>query len=208
MNTLSLENGIASSDNRSASDDRKQTPLAFLDLADLRVELKRLEHERQRLLQRKFFEDQMRELEVQQAQELPSIPYAPCVNGNNFAVSAPTTPPDVNAVLNGDTSHQCWQLPLDAESLWQAVGSAVADKHKSVAYAPSVNLSPNLATTTNGFTGTREMEGGDATRVCGKATGVNGGDGLRGRLRNWIRESSQWKREQEFLHDRPLWGSA
>lgn len=34
MNASSLENGIASSDNRSASDDRKQSPPAFLDLAD------------------------------------------------------------------------------------------------------------------------------------------------------------------------------
>ncbi|KAG9223235.1 hypothetical protein CCMSSC00406_0000076 [Pleurotus cornucopiae] len=155
MNASSLENGIASSDNRSASDDRKQSPPAFLDLADSRVELKRLEHERQRLLQRKFFEDQMRALEVQQAQELLSIPYDPSVNGNNFAVSAPTTPPRVNAVLNGDASHGYRlgrQLPLDAESLSQAVGSAVADKRKSVTYAPSVNLSPDLATTTNGFT--------------------------------------------------------
>ncbi|KAF4572499.1 hypothetical protein EYR36_007006 [Pleurotus pulmonarius] len=155
MNASSLENGIASSDNRSASDDRKQSPPAFLDLADSRVELKRLEHERQRLLQRKFFEDQMRALEVQQAQELLNIPYDPSVNGNNFAVSAPTTPPRVNAVLNGDASHGYRlgrQLPLDAESLSQAVGSAVADKRKSVTYAPSVNLSPDLATTTNGFT--------------------------------------------------------
>lgn len=34
MNASSLENGIASSDNWSASDDRKQSPPAFLDLAD------------------------------------------------------------------------------------------------------------------------------------------------------------------------------
>lgn len=97
----------------------------------------------------------MRALEVQQAQELLSIPYGPSVNGNNFAVSAPTTPPRVNAVLNGDANHGYRlgrQLPLDAESLSQAVGSAVADKRKSVTYAPSVNLSPDLATTTNGFT--------------------------------------------------------
>ncbi|KAF9487698.1 ARM repeat-containing protein [Pleurotus eryngii] len=155
MNASSLENGIASSDNWSASDDRKQSPPAFLDLAGSRVELKRLEHERQRLLQRKFFEDQMRALEVQQAQELLSIPYDPSVNGNNFAVSAPTTPPRINTVLNGDANHGYRlgrQLPLDAESLSQAVRSAVADKRKSVTYAPSVNLSPDLATTTNGFT--------------------------------------------------------
>ncbi|KDQ32435.1 hypothetical protein PLEOSDRAFT_1100920 [Pleurotus ostreatus PC15] len=122
---------------------------------NLWFELEHLEHERQRLLQRKIFEDQMHALEVQQAQELLNIPYDPSVNGNNFAVSAPTTPPHVNAVLNSDASHGYRlgrRLPLDAECLSQAVGSAVADKRKSVTYAPSVNLSPDLAATTNGFT--------------------------------------------------------
>ncbi len=98
----------------------------------------------------------MRALEVQQAQELLSISYDPSVNGNNFAVSAPTTPPRVNTVLNRNASHGYRlgrQLPMDAESLSQAVG-AVADMCKSVTYVPSVNFSPDLATTTNtnGFT--------------------------------------------------------
>ncbi|KAG2753374.1 hypothetical protein P692DRAFT_201862362 [Suillus brevipes Sb2] len=110
---ITVENTNASTDNRS-SDGRKQSPPAFLDLADsaarlgtnmpdmsARVELKRLEHERQRLLQRKMFEDQMRALEQQQAQELLSIPYDPTASAH-LAVSAPTTPPRVNAVLNGD----------------------------------------------------------------------------------------------------------
>lgn len=68
-----------------------------------RVELKRLEHERQRLLQRKLFEDQMRALEQKQAQELLSIPYEPNGNGGvqHLAVSAPTTPPRVNTQLGG-----------------------------------------------------------------------------------------------------------
>ncbi|KAJ8521773.1 hypothetical protein ONZ45_g1585 [Pleurotus djamor] len=152
----SYENGIASSDNHLASNDRKQSPPAFLDLADSRVELKRLEHERQRLLQRKIFEDQMRALEAQQAQELLNIPYDASLNGNglqHIAVSAPTTPPRVNAVLNGDFSHglRSSRYPLDADVLSQAVGTAVSDKRKSVTYAPTVNLSPDLATTTNGF---------------------------------------------------------
>ncbi|KAF8557392.1 ARM repeat-containing protein [Imleria badia] len=106
-----------------------------------RVELKRLEHERQRLIQRKMFEDQMRVLEQQQAQELLTIPYDPV----GIAVSAPTTPPRINAVLHGDNliksalSHSS----VDAEVLSKAVGFAV-DKRKSVAYAPSVDLSPEL----------------------------------------------------------------
>jgi hypothetical protein len=66
----------------------------------------------------------------------------------HLAVSAPTTPPRVNAVLNGEP-HQASQRRsqhFDAETLSKAVGSAVSDKRKSVTYAPSVNLSPDLNT--------------------------------------------------------------
>ncbi|KAG9314721.1 ARM repeat-containing protein [Chiua virens] len=148
------ENINTSPDNRT-SDGRKQSPPAFLDLADsaarlgtnmpdmsARVELKRLEHERQRVIHRRLFEEQMRALEQQQAQELLSIPYDPV----GIAVSAPTTPPRINAVLHGDSliksalSHSS----VDVDVLSKAVGSAVADKRKSVAYAPSVELSPEL----------------------------------------------------------------
>ncbi|KIJ68817.1 hypothetical protein HYDPIDRAFT_82223 [Hydnomerulius pinastri MD-312] len=154
MNTT--ENINISADNRT-SDGRKQSPPAFLDLADsaarlgtnmpdisARVELKRLEHERQRVIQRKLFEDQMRALEHQQAQELLSIPYDP-MSSAHLAVSAPTTPPRVNAALHGDhlmksaLSHSS----VDADILSKAVGSAV-DKRKSVTYAPSVDRSPEL----------------------------------------------------------------
>lgn len=134
-------------DTLSPNSERKQSPPAFLDLADsaarlgtnmpdasARLELKRLEHERQRLLQRKQFEDQMRALEQQQAQELLSIPYDPNSNGNAtyIAASAPTTPPRINAPLNGDAS----------STLRSALSnSANSDKRKSV----TVNLSPDLA---------------------------------------------------------------
>ncbi|CAA7271426.1 unnamed protein product [Cyclocybe aegerita] len=160
MNTT--ENTISPTINHPSSDDRKNSPPAFLDLADsaarlgsnlpdmsARVELKRMEHQRQRLIQRKHFEDQMRALEQQQAQELLSIPYDPNANGGiqHLAVSAPTTPPRLDAQLsegalnNGRQAHPS----ADLESLSKAVGSA-ADKRKSVTYAPSVNLSPDLAT--------------------------------------------------------------
>ncbi|KAJ7275587.1 armadillo-type protein [Mycena haematopus] len=162
-----LDNSINSSThNNTSGEERKQSPPAFLDLADsaarlgsnmpdmsARVELKRLEHERQRLLQRKIFEDQMRALEQQQAQELLSLPYdanAPSANGGmgQIAVSAPTTPPRVNAVLNGEPhpAPQRRSQNFDAETLSKAVGTAVSDKRKSVTYAPSVNLSPDLNT--------------------------------------------------------------
>lgn len=102
-------------------------------------------------MQRKIFEDHMRVLEQQQAQELLKIPFDPnAANGfQPVAVSAPTTPPRVNAVLNGDTRNP-GRLSVDAESLSKAVGSA-ADKRKSVTYASgTVNLSPDLANGNNG----------------------------------------------------------
>ncbi|KDQ54912.1 hypothetical protein JAAARDRAFT_80100 [Jaapia argillacea MUCL 33604] len=157
-----LASSTSPTDTRPSPDPRKQSPPAFLDLADsaarlgtnmpelsARVELKRMEHERQRLIQRKMFEEQMRALEQQQAQELLSIPY----DGNgsslqHLAVSAPTTPPRVNAVLNGELSPGLAQRlshhAVDADVLSKAVGSAAADKRKSVTYAPSVNHSPEI----------------------------------------------------------------
>jgi hypothetical protein len=111
--------------------------------------LKRLEHERQRALQRKLFEDQMRALEEQQAQELLTIPFDAAGNGGvqHLAVSAPTTPPRVSAMLAGEVygagRNGRVQHSVDAESLSKAVGT-VADKRKSVTYAPTVNLSPDL----------------------------------------------------------------
>ncbi|KAF8446365.1 ARM repeat-containing protein [Boletus edulis BED1] len=146
MNTA--ENTNSSADNR-ASDGRKQSPPAFLDLADSRLELRRLEHERQRIIQRKLFEEQMWVLEQQQAQELLTIPY----DSVGLAVSAPTTPPRVNTALHGDNNFIKSALShssVDAEVLFKAVGSAVSDKRKSVAYAPSVDLSPELGSAVNG----------------------------------------------------------
>jgi len=98
----------------------------------------------------------MRALEQKQAQELLSIPYEP--NGNagvqHLAVSAPTTPPRINAPLPENYVNSVRPIryqQVDADSLSKAVGTA-ADKRKSVTYAPSVNLSPDLTTppATNG----------------------------------------------------------
>ncbi|TFK57686.1 ARM repeat-containing protein [Heliocybe sulcata] len=161
MNTT-LEPSTSPTDNRPPSDQRKQSPPAFLDLADsaarlgtnmpdisARVELKRMEHERQRLLQRKIFEDQMRALEHQQARELLNIPY----DGNSgaslqhVAISAPTTPPRVNAVLVGDIAPGLASglaQPAVDSGILKAVGTAPSDKRKSVTYAPSVNHSPEM----------------------------------------------------------------
>jgi hypothetical protein len=123
------------------------------------VELKRIEHERQRLLQRKIFEDQMRALEQQQAQELLSIPYdAATANGagmQHLAVSAPTTPPRINAALPneflpGILTHRSKQA-VDADSLLKAVGSAaVLDKRKAVTLAPMDHLPESVMGVSNG----------------------------------------------------------
>ena len=56
-----------------------------------------MEHERQRLLQRKMFEEQMRQLEQQQQQELLSLPVDSGAGIQHLAASAPTTPPRVNS---------------------------------------------------------------------------------------------------------------
>jgi hypothetical protein len=121
-----------------------------------RVELKRIEHERQRLIQRKLFEDQMRVLEKKQAEELLSIPFEPNSNGGIqlLAVSAPTTPPRINAPLPENYINSVGPVryhQVDPDFLSKAVVT-VADKRKSVTYAPSVNLSPDLAapSATNG----------------------------------------------------------
>ncbi|TFK76682.1 ARM repeat-containing protein [Pluteus cervinus] len=160
MNTI--ENSISSTDNNSStSDGRKQSPPAFLDLADSsgrlgnnlgdmsvqRFEMKRIEHERQRVLQRKLFEDQMRALEQQQARELLHLEPV-----QHIAASAPTTPPRVNAVLNGEihSNLRHSRILVDPETLSRVVGTA-ADKRKSVTYAPSVNLSPDLSAPSKGF---------------------------------------------------------
>jgi len=96
-----------------------------------------------------MFEEQMRVLEQQQAQELLCIP--PEGNGNglqHMAASAPTTPPRVNAVLHGgpDVSPALRtsfaRIGLDTDVLSRAVGS-VSDKRKSVTYAP-VTRSPDI----------------------------------------------------------------
>ena len=108
-----------------------------------------MEHERQRALQRKMFEDQMRALEQQQARELLNIPMDSGAGSlQHLAVSAPTTPPRVNAVLGDEYSPVHGQgfspVAVDVDVLSLAVGTAVQDKRKSVTYAPSVNHSPEM----------------------------------------------------------------
>ena len=142
-------------------------------LSPQRVELKRMEHERQRALHRKLFEDQMRALEQQQAQELLSIPADSLLSGGSslqhLAASAPTTPPRVTAMLNGEISplignSNLRSSTLDVDSLSKAVGTAVSDKRKSVTYASTVNRSPDLQAPSSGQTYGRGAKSMPASR--------------------------------------------
>ncbi|CUA77447.1 Pumilio homology domain family member 4 [Saccharomyces cerevisiae S288c] [Rhizoctonia solani] len=114
--------------------ERNRSPPAFLDLANSaarqganlpdvnsRIEQKRMEHERQRLQQRKIFEEQMRMLEHQQALEEQKLMGSPALGGapmnpalsligsgalqHHPAMSAPTTPPRTNSVLQPISIH-------------------------------------------------------------------------------------------------------
>jgi len=89
----------------------------------------------------------MRALEQQQAQELLTLPYDPTLpNGNtgiqHIAVSAPTTPPRLNIALQGDMHSGSKASP---SILTEIDALSKSDKRKSVTYAPSVNLSPDLS---------------------------------------------------------------
>ena len=107
-----------------------------------------------------MFEEQMRALEQQQAQELLSIPVDSNGGGlQHMAASAPTTPPRVNALLPGgpeispSVRTNFTRMGLDTDVLSRAVGS-VADKRKSVTYAPatrSPEIPPNNSHGNNGF---------------------------------------------------------
>ena len=93
----------------------------------------------------------MRVLKERQAQELLTLPYETGTGLQHIAVSAPTTPPRLNAQLSDDNIPASRQSRpfLDGESLTRA------DKRKSVTYAPTVNLSPDLATNPSGLSFTR-----------------------------------------------------
>ncbi|KAF8531037.1 armadillo-type protein [Gautieria morchelliformis] len=161
-----LDSNTHSNEPHYTQGDRTQSPPAFLDLADsaarlgtnmpdmsARVELKRMEHERQRAIQRKLFEDQMRALEQQQAAELLSLPVDPnevtSPNGlHNLALSAPTTPPRAPSVVNGmrpsptPTNTRDTYFIHEHQTHATALSSAMnkADKRKSVTYAPSPSV--------------------------------------------------------------------
>jgi len=91
----------------------------------------------------------MRALEQQQAHELLDIPYTgngSPINGSSgiqhLAVSAPTTPPRLSATLPNE------HLSIRSQFL-NSDGVSSSEKRKSVTYAPSVNLSPDVVANGN-----------------------------------------------------------
>lgn len=119
-----------------------------------RVELKRMEHERQRAIQRKIFEEQMRALEHQQQQELLTLPLDSAQSLQHLAASAPTTPPRVNSTLVGGEHSPIPVLHgrlMDPTALSNAVGAGVnVDKRKSVTYADTPQIGYGLGVEPNG----------------------------------------------------------
>jgi hypothetical protein len=93
----------------------------------------------------------MRALRERQAQELLHLPYEAGPGLQHLAVSAPTTPPRLSAQLGDDKIPNTRLIRpfLDGEPLTKA------DKRKSVTYAPTVNLSPDLATNPTGVSFSR-----------------------------------------------------
>jgi hypothetical protein len=104
-------------------------------------------------------------LEQQQAQELLSIPVESNGNGlQHMAASAPTTPPRVNALLPGGPEISptlrtgIARMGLDTDVLSRAVGS-VADKRKSVTYAPATRSPEMPPSTPHGNNGSGQSYG-------------------------------------------------
>lgn len=126
-----------------------------------------MEHERQRLIQRKIFEEQMLALEQQQQQELLCLPVDTGAGVQHLAASAPTTPPRVNSQFGASSliSVDAWLTSTVVVSTMTirtrvgAPGSGLlglnsagainaglnnlsnADKRKSFTYAPTTDPS-------------------------------------------------------------------
>jgi hypothetical protein len=138
-----------------------------------------------------MFEEQMRALEQQQAQELLSIPVDS--NGNaiqHMAASAPTTPPRVNTLLPGGPEISPTfrtgfsRMGLDTDVLSRAVGF-VADKRKSVTYAAatrSPDIPPNAPHSNNGSSQSYGRAGAKSMPASRRTSASSNDEELAGRL--------------------------
>lgn len=148
-----------------------------------------------------MFEEQMRALEQQQAQELLTIPVDSNGGGlQHMAASAPTTPPRVNALLPGGPEISPTvrtnfpRMGLDTDVLSRAVGS-VADKRKSVTYAPatrSPDIPPNNSHGNNGFSQGYGRAGAKSMPASRRTSASSHDDELAGHLQglSMARETS------------------
>jgi hypothetical protein len=131
----------------------------------------------------------MRVLEQKQAQELLNIPYDPnnASGVQHLAVSAPTTPPRINAVLPGELHPNVVpgrsQQPVDPETLLKAVGSVASDKRKSVTLTPAIDLTPDpLQTPMNGNQGFARTAGAKSMPASRRTSASGDDDELSGHL--------------------------
>ncbi|KAF8148360.1 hypothetical protein K438DRAFT_1779688 [Mycena galopus ATCC 62051] len=124
---LVLENSINSpTHNNQFPEERKQSPSAFLDLVD----------------------SWSRTIFLPQAARLGSnLPDCRPVSSMSVSVFSSARYSRINPYSRAAAGPGAAQFShFDAETLSKAVGTAVSDKRKSVTYAPSVNLSPDLNT--------------------------------------------------------------
>ncbi|KAG8801611.1 hypothetical protein FRC17_006603, partial [Serendipita sp. 399] len=161
--------------------EERNTPPAFLDLADSSsrpgadiaahiVHQKRLEHERLRQIHRSKFEEQMRLLEQQHAQEEIELLNIPS-DIRHLAVSAPTTPPRVANILPGEfsegsavpdaqLSHIAHGYKMGNNVLF-ATGTqgATSDKRSSVNYSSGTDVNDRSAGlhVSQGYIGAKSM---------------------------------------------------
>lgn len=130
-----------------------------------------MEHERLRLLQRQKFEEQMRLMEEQHAQEESELLNIPS-EMRHLAVSAPTTPPrvanilqaehfDVNQVFDHQASHLIPQFRPGNNGVVFATGGqgTVSDKRSSVNYGPTPDSNDRASNhhSGQGYVGAKSM---------------------------------------------------
>ena len=106
-----------------------------------------MEQERQRILQRKVFEEQMRTLAHQQAQELLNIPLDgnPISCTSHVAVSAPTTPPRINAHFHDEYMPISEASVIDANLFYHPVVN-VQKSVSHLSHASKTNVLPGVST--------------------------------------------------------------
>ncbi|KAF8338184.1 uncharacterized protein EI90DRAFT_2559123 [Cantharellus anzutake] len=170
-----LDNSSSPKESQTPTHDAPINLPAFLDLADsaarlnsnlpdinARIEQKRQEHQQQRELQRRHFEEQMRALEAKQAEEEQALLLTPMVSlgdglNEHIALSAPTTPPR-NSFGLSDPASVVSGLPIFHQ---QSVLNDLVDysKRSSVNYSVVANSESVTPGSHNHTAGAKSMPG-------------------------------------------------